>query len=102
MFSPLDGPSAQGKISSVGTSTVVEVKIGASALAERQVITMQPDGKMKVYFGDGTNTPSAATMLSDGLDHEKAAMMSYEAGEKQKLYILAAAGTINVIVVERA
>lgn len=101
MFQPLDGPSAQTKLTSVGTATPVEVKVGAAALTDRAVITMQPDGNMKVYFSDGT-TPSAATVLADGLDHYKKAKESYEAGEKQKVFVLAATGTINVIVVERA
>jgi hypothetical protein len=101
MFQPLDGPSAQVKLTAVGTATVVEVKVGASALTDRQVITMQPDGKMKVYFSDGS-VPSAATVLANGFDHFKDAKETYEAGEKQVVYILAATGTINVVVVERA
>jgi hypothetical protein len=101
MYQPLDGPSAQTKITSVGTTTPVEVKVGASPLTDRQVITMQPSGDMKVYFSDGT-VPSAATILANGLDHYKKAKETYEAGEKQKIYILAASGTIDVVVVERA
>lgn len=102
MFQPLDGPSAQIKLTSVGTVTVVEAKVGANALTERAVITMQPSGKMKVYFGDGGAAPSAATVLANGLDHFKDAKETYEAGEKQKVYILAVSGTIDVVVVERA
>lgn len=101
MFQPLDGPSTQIKITSVGTATPVEVKVGANPLTDRQVITLQPTGKMKVYFSDGS-VPSAATILTNGLDHFKDAKETYEAGEKQKVYILAATGTIDVIVVERA
>lgn len=102
MFQPLDGPSAQVKISGVDTITPIIVKVGVNALSERAVITLQPTGKMKVYFGDGANTPSAATVLADGLDHFKDAKETYEAGERQVVYILAATGTIDVIVVERA
>ena len=101
MFQPLDGPAVQTKITSVGTVTPVEVKVGASALTDRQVITLQPTGNMKVYFSDGT-TPSAATVLANGLDHAKNAKESYEAGERQKVFILAASGTIDVVIVERA
>ena len=100
-YQALDGPSAQVKLTSVGTSTVVEVKVGANPLAERQVITMQPTGKMKVYFSDGS-VPYAATVLADGFDHFKDAKESYEVGEKQKVYILADTGTIDVIICERA
>jgi hypothetical protein len=101
MFQPLDGPSAQIKLTGVGTATPVEAKVGANALTDRQVITLQPSGNMKVYFSDGT-VPSAATILANGLDHYKNAKETYEAGEKQKVYVLAATGTIDIIVVERA
>jgi pantothenate kinase len=101
MFQPLDGPSAQTKITSVGIATPVEVKVGASALTDRQVITLQPTGNMKVYFSDGS-VPSAATVLANGLDHFKNAKETYEAGEKQRVFVLAATGTIDVVIVERA
>jgi hypothetical protein len=101
MFQPLDGPAAQTKLTSVGTVTPVEVKVGSSALTDRQVITMQPNGNMKVYFSDGS-VPSAATVLANGLDHFKNTKETYEAGEKQKVYVLAASGTIDVVIVERA
>jgi len=101
MFQPLDGPSAQIKLTSVGTITPVEVKVGATALYERAVITMQPTGNMKVYFSDGS-VPSAATVLANGLDHIKKAKETYEAGEKQRVFVLAVSGTIDVIIVERA
>ena len=101
MFHPLDGPSAQLKLTSVDTTTPREVKVGGTALAERQVITLQPNGNMKVYFGDGT-TPSGATVTANGLDHIKGTKETYEAGTQQQVWILAVAGTIDVIVVERA
>jgi len=101
MFQPLDGPSAQVKLIAVGTVTPVEVKVGGSPLSERQVITMQPSGNMKVYFGDGT-IPSAATVTANGLDHFKNTKETYEAGEKQQVYVLAASGTVDVVIVERA
>ena len=101
MFSPLDGPAAQVKLTGVGIVTPVEVKVGATALSERQVITMQPNGKMKVYFSDGS-VPSAATVLANGFDHFKDAKESYEAGEQQRVFVLAATGTVDVVIVERA
>jgi hypothetical protein len=101
MFQPLDGPSTQTKITSVGTITPVEAKVGVSALTDRQVITMQPTGNMKVYFSDGS-VPSAVTVLANGFDHYKNTKETYEAGERQKIYILAASGTIDVVVAERA
>lgn len=102
MLQPLDGPSKQGKLSSIDTITAVEAKVGASAFEDRKVVTLQPNGNMKVYFADDGETPSAATVLANGLDHYKNAKESYEAGAKQKIFILAASGTIDVVVVERA
>ena len=103
MFEPLDGPATQGKLIGVNTSTVVEVKVGASRFTDRKVVTIQPlTGKIYVYFGDGTTTPSAATVAANGFIHFKNAKESYEAGEKQPLFILSLTGTTDVIIVERA
>lgn len=102
MFQPLDGPSIQGKLTAVDTITAVEAKVGASPLVDRSVVTMQPDGDMKVYFAEDGVVPSAATVLANGFDHYKNTKESYEAGPKQKIYVLAKSGTINVIVAERA
>jgi len=100
-FQLLDGPSKQDRVA-VTTATVKELKVGASALAERQVITIQPtDGNIWVYFGDGT-TPSAATVSTKGFKHVKNAKESYEAGERQQVFIVAETGTVNVTFVERA
>lgn len=101
MYQPLDGPSLQDRIA-VTTSIVVELKVGSVALAERQVITIQPlDGHIWIYFGNGI-TPSAATVLSKGLKHIKMAKESYEAGETQQVFIVSDSGTVNVTFVERA
>lgn len=101
MFQLLDGPSIQDRVAVI-TSVVKELKVGGSALAERQVITIQPlDGNIWVYFGDGS-TPIAATVSSKGLKHVKMAKESYEAGEKQQVFIVAESGTVNVTFVERA
>jgi hypothetical protein len=101
MFQPLDGPSVQLKVA-VTNSTPVEAKVGANPLTDRQVLTLQPDGNMKVYFADEGVIPNAATVLANGLDHFKNAKETYEAGEKQKVYLLAVVGTVNVVIVERA
>jgi hypothetical protein len=101
MFEPLDGPSKQLKVS-VTTSVAVEVKVGATALDDRKVITLQPlNGSIKVYMSDGT-VPSAATVSTNGMDHYKSAKESYEAGDKQRVFIVAASGTVDVVMVERA
>ena len=102
MLQPLDGPSAQGSIS-VNTTVVQEAKVGASVKEERAVLTLQPlDGTIYVYFGDGTATPNAATMIADGFEHPKKSLRSYEAGPQQQVFILAKTGTVDVKVAERA
>ena len=101
MFQPLDGPSIQDRVA-VTTGVVKELKVNASPLPDRQVVTIQPvDGDIWVYFGSGT-TPTAATVLTKGFKHVKMAKESYEAGEKQSIFIIAGSGTVNVTFVERA
>ena len=100
MLLPLDGPAVQIKLTAVDTITPVEVKVGASALIDRAVITIQPNGNIKVYFSDGSSFSSYN--LANGFDHYKSAKETYEAGVKQKVYILASSGTVNVVIVERA
>jgi len=102
MLQPLDGPSTQDKIA-VTDTVVVELKAGASPLEDRQVITIQPlDGNIRIYFGDGTTTPSASTVLQKGFKQTKLAKESYEAGDKQKVYVISESGTTNVIFAERS
>ena len=102
MLQPLDGPSAQGTLSSVGTVTVVEAKAGVTALEDRKVITLQGDGRYYVYFGDGTGTPSAATVSSNGFLNFRNQVVSYEASNQQAVYVLAVTGTVDIKVAERA
>lgn len=102
MLKPLDGPSKQGLLVVTNVS-VLEVKISASALAERKVVTLQPlNGKIRVFFADDGAAPSVGTVLSAGFEHPKKAIRSYEATEKQKVYIAAESGSVNVIAAERA
>lgn len=102
MYQLLDGPAKQDRVA-VTTSTVTELKVGASALSERQVITIQPlTGNIWIYFGDGVSTPSAATVSTKGLKHVKMAKESYEAGEEQKVFVVSESGTVDVTFVERS
>lgn len=99
---PLEGPSAQ-LVLSVGTATVIEIKVGASALPSRKVITLQPlTGQVYLYFGDDGAAPSAATVAASGLVLYRKAKETYEASASQKVYMLAVTGTATVAVVERA
>ena len=101
MLLPLDGPAIQGVLS-VGTATVVEAKVGANPYEERQVITLQGNGKFYVYFGDGVTTPNAATVAAGGFIQFKDVKDSYEAGDTQRVYLLSLSGTINIRIAERA
>jgi len=90
MFYPLDGPSVQDELS---ISTQQELKVGASPLSERKVITVQPkDGKVYVSFVNG----------EDGFLCFKNGIYTFEASDKQPVYIKAESGTVAVVVAERA
>jgi len=102
MLQPLDGPSSQGTLSSVGTVTPIEVKVGASALEDRKVITLQGDGRYYVYFGDGTSTPSAGTVSANGFLNFRNQLVSYEATNQQQIFVLAVTGTVDIKIAERA
>lgn len=102
MLLPLDGPSKQG-ILTITAAAVTEVKIDASVMEDRKVISLQPDGKIRVYFGDGTTTPTPATVLAEGFIHYKNVLRSYEAGGAQQVYIISDTGAnVDVIAAERA
>jgi len=102
MLEPLDGPSKQFKLSSVGTSTPVEVYASVSAFSERKVVTLQADGRFYIYFADEDETPNAATVEANGFIQYKNAKESYEAAGSQALFVLAVSGTVDIRGVERA
>lgn len=101
MIQPLDGPSKQGTLSSVGTVTPVEVKVDASAFEGRQVITLQGNGRFYVYFADDGVVPSAANVSTDGFLQFRNAKETYEASASQAVYVLAVTGTVDIKVAER-
>ena len=102
MYQPLDGPSLQTTLS-VNTTVVQQVMVGASAMAERKVVTIMPiDGKIYVYFAGTAGIPSSATIIAHGFPQFKNALHSYEATDSQLVYILAVSGTVSVKIVERA
>jgi hypothetical protein len=86
----------------VGTSSVVEAKVGSSALEERKVVTFQGDGKYYIYFGNGSSVPNAATVITNGFVAFKDSLVSIEASDSQPLYVLAVSGTVNIKLAERA
>lgn len=60
----LDGPGLQGVIS-VGTTPIL-LKVGATVLAERKIVSIQPEGN-KVYFGytSGVTTSTGTRVFKD-------------------------------------
>jgi hypothetical protein len=102
MLEPLDGPSKHTVLSAVDTVTPVQVKVGATALTDRKVITLQGDSKFYVYFADDAIVPSAATVAAEGFVQFKDQKESYEAGQRQIVFVLAVTGTVNIRVAERS
>lgn len=94
MYLPLDGPSQNAALSV--TDTPVELKVGASVLDERTIVTIQPlDGV--VYFGF-SNSVSAST----GTKIFKNQYFSLEAGDQEQVWLVAESGeTIDVRIAER-
>jgi hypothetical protein len=93
MLLPLDGPAVY-KTASV-TDTPQEVKVGASALEERKVVTMQPiDGA--IYYGyDNSVSSTSGTKIFKGQ------FIHLEASEKLPVWIVAEAGqTVDVRITE--
>lgn len=102
MLEPLDGPSAQATLS-VTTGAVSEVRAGGSSLIDRKVVTLQPlDGRVYLYFGDGTGAPSVATVTNNGILLFNRAKESFEASTMQDLWVVAVNSTTDLRVVERA
>jgi len=107
MLLPLDGPSKSGKLSSVGVSTPVEVKVGASPFKGRKVFTLQNSkedtnrGSFYVYFADDGETPNAATVSANGFLQAKNVKESYEASDSQAVFVLAVTGTVDIRISER-
>lgn len=100
MYQPLNGPAKQGTLS-IGTSTPVEVKNGSDPFDERQVITLQGDGKFYIYFADEGEVPNAATVTSNGFTQYKNAKETYEASCNQAVFVLALSGTVDIKLAER-
>lgn len=101
MLQPLDGPSKQYTLSP-GTATPLEVQDGGAPFEGRKVVTLQGDGRFYVYFADEGETPNASTVSTNGFLHFRNAKETYEATDKQAIFILAVTGTVDVKIAERA
>jgi hypothetical protein len=101
-FLPLDGPALQGQ-TSLTTTTVFRVKVGAEELVERNVVTIQNiTGNIWVYFGEDSIVPTATEVRNKGFQQTKGILATYEAGARQKIYILADVITVDVRFAERS
>jgi hypothetical protein len=101
MSTQLDGPALQERIV-VNSSTVQEVKVGASAFNARSVVTLQTNRRIYVYFGDlDTGTPSAATVENHGITLERDDLYTFVASSSQPVYILSRSGNAQVTIAER-
>lgn len=91
-FQPLDGPGTYGNISV--TTTPAEVKVGGSAFAERQVVTIQPiDGD--IYFGyDNSVSSTTGTKIFKGQ------IYPLEATDLLPVWVVAGSGTVDVRITE--
>lgn len=94
MLQPLDGPAVYGNKSV--TTTPVEVKVGASPLSERKVVTMQAiDGN--IYYGyDNSVSSTTGTIIYEGQ------YFHLEAGDALSVWVVAEAGTVDVRITEVA
>ena len=91
MLLPLDGPSVQASITV--TTTPAEVKVGATAYNERKIVTIQPvDGTIRLTFESG----------KPGFYLFRGGFYSYEASEKQAIYVYTDSGSVTAIISERA
>lgn len=93
MLLPLDGPAEYGSLS---VSSVTELKVGASVLAERKVVSFQPiDGI--IYYGY-----SNSLTVSNGTKVFQGQLIVIEAGETLPVYLIAETGTVDVRITEVA
>jgi hypothetical protein len=91
---PLDGPAVYSNLNV--STTAIEVKVGASPLSERKVVTIQPlNGD--IFFGYNSSvTTSTGTKIFQGQ------LFPFEAGESMPIFVIAASGTIDCRITEVA
>lgn len=93
MLLPLDGPGVYDNISV--TDTAQEVKVGASVLEERKVITLQPlDGV--IYYGYDSSVDD-----TNGTKVFKGQWIQLEASDRLPVWVVAATGdTVDTRITE--
>ena len=94
MYQPLDGPATHGAKSV--TTSAQELKVGASVLEERKVVSMQPvDGD--IYYGYSSGVTS-----STGTKIAKGQFFSLECSSTLPIWMVASSGTVDVRITEVA
>ena len=95
MFFPLDGPALENEIS-VGSGSPVELKVGASTLVERKVVTFQPQGgRIRWGFTNGITATKGYVAFNNQ-------PYTVEAEATQSVYVIAESGTVKVYFSDRA
>ena len=79
------------------STTAVEVKVGGAALANRKVVTILPEDGGPVYFGF-----SNAVTASTGTPVYKRQLLTMRVTDDVSVWLIAAAGTIDVRITEGA
>ena len=78
------------------TTAAIEAKVGATALAGRKLITIQPKGN-GIYWGRNSGLDT-----SNGTELHKDQTLAINADETAPIYLIAASGTIDVRITESA
>lgn len=93
MFIPLNGPGDQASLS-VSTSPI-EIKVGASRLEQRTIVTVQPlNGDIYIGYNSLTLTSSTGTKVFKGQ------VYVLEATDSLPVYAVSESGTIDVRITE--
>jgi hypothetical protein len=92
MYQPLDGPAVYGALSV--TTTPVELKVGASPVSERKVISFQPTDGVVYYGYDSSVSSTTGTKIFSNQ------LIIIEASEQLAVYLVSETGTVNVRITE--
>ncbi len=93
MYQTINGPGVQGALAV--STTPVELKVGASRLDQRVMISIQPlDGDVYFGFDSGTLTSSTGTKIFKGQ------YFPLEATDQATIYLITDSGTVDVRITE--
>jgi len=91
-FIPLNGPAVYSNLNV--STTAVELKVGASSMEDRSIVTVQPING-DIYFGyDSSVTTLTGTKIFSGQ------FFPFEAKESLKIWVIAESGTVDCRITE--